>query len=172
MEFDEIIKKRFSCRSFENKEIEMEKIESILEAVNTAPSAGNLQAYHVFVITNGEKKKEVAEAAFNQKQILEAPVVLVFFADPERSAQKYKGFGENRYSLQDATIAATFAWFKIIDLGLDAGWIGGFEENKLARILAENKKLIPAVVMPVGYCKSSQPSRKREEIERKKTILE
>jgi len=50
MDFFDVIKKRHSVRAFKNKPIEEEKIKEILETINSAPSAGNLQAYHIILI--------------------------------------------------------------------------------------------------------------------------
>ena len=42
MDFLKLAKERYSCRSFSAKEIEQEKIDSILEAAKVAPTARNL----------------------------------------------------------------------------------------------------------------------------------
>lgn len=56
MEFFDVVKKRQSIRAYKKKEIEDEKIRKILEAANSAPSAGNLQAYEI-VLVRDEKRK-------------------------------------------------------------------------------------------------------------------
>ena len=43
MNFLDLANERYSCRSFEEKEIEKEKIEKILEAARVAPTAVNYQ---------------------------------------------------------------------------------------------------------------------------------
>ena len=50
MDFFEIIKNRRSMRKYADTPIEEEKVLQIFEAINRAPSAGNLQAYEVFVV--------------------------------------------------------------------------------------------------------------------------
>lgn len=130
MEFSEILKNHFCCRVFQEKNIEKERIQEILEAVNSAPSAGNLQAYYVFIVFNKKKKRALAEAALEQFFIAEAPAVSVFCANPQKSARKYGERGRNLYSIQDAPITAAFAWLKAVDLGLSACWVGAFQEKK------------------------------------------
>jgi nitroreductase len=85
MEFFEVLEKRFSCRNFKNEEVEEEKIKRIMEAVNSAPSAGNLQSYKVFIIKDKEKKQKLVDASFGQEFIAEAPVVFVFCADQKQN---------------------------------------------------------------------------------------
>ena len=43
MEFSEVIKNRYSCKKFSDKEVEKEKLDQILEAGRLAPTAKNLQ---------------------------------------------------------------------------------------------------------------------------------
>ena len=45
MNFEDVIKKRFACREFLDREVEEEKISKILEAANRAPTAKNLQPF-------------------------------------------------------------------------------------------------------------------------------
>ena len=164
MEFEEVIEKRYSVRRFQDKPVEREKLKKILEIVNSAPSAGNLQSYFVFIVKNEEKRKEIARACFNQYFIQEAPLVLVFCADLNR-ASAYGKRGEELYSLQDATIAATFAMLAAVDLGLGSVWIGAFDEKEIAEILDLPSHLRPVAVLPIGYPAERPGERKRRKIE-------
>ena len=149
-----LFKKRKSVRSFDpEKLIEKEKINEILEAADSAPSAGGLKARKIIIVTERDKKEWLVAASFDQKQILEAPAVFVFVALPEASAKKYAERGRDLYAVQDATLAAGFAWLQAVDLGLAGGWIGGFEEEQVREILdlEENEK--PVVILPVGYAR-------------------
>lgn len=149
MEFFEVVKKRHSTRAYKDKKVEEEKLQKILEAANSAPSAGNLQAYDVFLVRDKEKKKALARAALNQDFIAEAPVVLVFCANPERS-WRYGERGRTLYSIQDATIAAAYAQLAATALGLSTVWIGAFDENEVLEILG-NPKVKPVAIIPIGY---------------------
>ena len=150
MEFKEVIKRRKSVRSFQEKEVEPSKLQTILEVVNSAPSAGNLQAYNVFVVREKKKKELLARAALHQEFVAEAPVVLVFCSNPKESSRRYGRRGEKLYSLQDATIAACFAHLACVDLGLSSCWVGAFDDEQVKEIL-ELKELIPVCILPVGY---------------------
>lgn len=149
-----LFQKRKSVRSFSDRSAEIEKIETILEAANSAPSAGNLKAREILVVTEPEIKRLLMDASFGQKQILEASAVLVFSALPEKSAEKYGQRGRELYAIQDATIAASFAWLQAVDIGLSGGWVGAFDEEKVQKILdlAENQK--PIAIIPIGYTKN------------------
>jgi nitroreductase len=147
----EIFKKRHSVRSFQSREVEDEKIKEILEAGNSAPSAGNLKAREIVVVKDLETKKALAKAALGQSFVAEAPMVLVFFALPEKSGKKYEERGRNLYSIQDATISASFAWLQAVDLGLSACWVGAFDDEKVKEVLKVSPDWHPIAILPIGY---------------------
>lgn len=50
MEFKELIKARYSCKSYDgNRQISSEQLDAILEAGRLAPTAKNLQEQHIYV---------------------------------------------------------------------------------------------------------------------------
>lgn len=57
-----------------------EKLEQILEAIRMAPSANGYQPYDVIVVSNNGVREKLKSAAYNQPQLTEAAVVLVFAA--------------------------------------------------------------------------------------------
>ena len=156
---DEVFRKRRSVRSFLEREIEAEKLAEILGAAGLAPSAGNLKAREVIVVKDSETKKRLAEAAFGQDFLAGAPVVLVFFSVPSRSARKYKKRGRDLYCIQDATIAVSFAWLQAVMLGLSCCWVGAFEENQVKDILGIKEDWQPIALLPIGY--SAEEKEKR-----------
>lgn len=153
---------RRSVRKYLAKPVEEQKLEKILKAVNEAPSAGNLQAYKIYVVRKNVTKRMLSDAAFGQSFIEEAPIVLVFCAFPEESAKRYGTRGANLYSIQDATIAASYAQLAATALGLASCWIGAFDKEKVKEILKIEKEL-PVAVIPIGYAaeKPEKPRRKK-----------
>jgi len=161
LEFVEVLTKRRSVRSYKAQPVEEEKLRRIFEAANLAPSAGNLQAYQVRVVRDQAKRNALAHAANDQGFIAASPVSLVFCADPARSEQKYGKRGSELYSVQDATIAATFAMLAAVDLGLATVWIGDFDEKKVQEVL-EVKLIRPVAIFSLGYAaEAPQPSPRR-----------
>ncbi len=152
MDFFETIQKRQSVRKFSPHPVEEEKLRRILEAANRAPSAGNLQAYEIFVVTSPEIKKKLSVAVGNQPCVTEAPVVLVFCAHPKLSAVRYGSRGEQLYCIQDATIACSYAQLGCTALGLASVWIGALMEPEMIRDLFPlEQEQWPVVMLPVGY---------------------
>ena len=129
-----------------------------------APSAGNLQAYQVHILRKQDKKEALAKAAFDQTFLAEAPVCLVFCADPSRSAPKYGERGTELYSVQDATIAATYAMLAAVDLGLSTVWIGAFDEEKVQELVGD-RSVRPVAMVAVGYPAEEPQATPRRAIE-------
>lgn len=148
MEFNDVIQKRHSIRQFETKEIDDETLESLLQIVSKAPSAGDLQSYEIVVLKNKTHISAIAKAALGQEFIRTAPVVLIFCANTEKAAEKYGRRGESLFSIQDATIAATYAQLAAVELGLATTWVGAFDEKEVGEIVGGLK---PICVMPLGY---------------------
>lgn len=148
---DEVFKKRHSVRSFQNKKIKKDELREILEAAESAPSAGNLKARRIVVVKDLDLRQKLAEAALNQDFIIEAPVVLVFFALPSVSARRYERRGKSLYAVQDATIAVSFAWLQAVMLGIDGCWVGAFNEEEVKEILNAKEDERPIAILPLGY---------------------
>jgi nitroreductase len=153
MDFFDVIHQRHSIRHFIKKTVEKEKIDSILDAANSAPSAGNLQAYEIFIIEDSHLKRALADAALGQESIMEAPVVFVFFSNPMRSAVKYGKRGAELYALQDATIAAAYSQLAATAVGLGSVWVGAFNEDAVTAALGlgTSSDIKPVAIIPIGY---------------------
>jgi nitroreductase len=135
-------------RAFEPREVEPARLERILMAANRAPSAGNLQAYQIVVVRAPGRRRALAGAACGQAFVADAPIVLVFCADPERSAERYGRRGAELFAVQDATIAAAYAQLAAAALGLGSTWVGAFDEAAAAAVVGG---LRPVCLLPLGY---------------------
>lgn len=151
MDFFTLTEKRQSVRSYLDHEIEPEKLNDLLQAVNRAPSAGNLQAFEVIVARSSAARQSLAAAAGQQEFVAQAPLVLVFCAHPARSSQRYQARGEQLYSIQDATIACTYAMLAVTALGLASVWVGAFDAKQVSIALNLPSDWLPVAILPVGY---------------------
>ena len=151
MEFFDAVKSRHSIRAFTAAPIDRDKMQAILEAANRAPSAGNLQAYEIYLVTKAGDRSALARAALEQWFVAQAPVVLVFCAHPGRSSRRYGERGVRLYAIQDATIACAFAMLAATALGLATVWVGAFDDDSVRRAIRAPAEIIPVALLPVGY---------------------
>ncbi len=151
---------RRSQRKFEDKEIETWKIEIIFAAADTAPTAGGFQGFEIFHIIKEEIKRKLVTAANNQPYV-NAPMVLVFCANHNRIKMNFSKDILQKFSVQDATLAASYAQLASHALGLSSIWIGMFDEQSVKNII--NTDLQPSSILCVGYPKKMlMPKPKRK----------
>jgi FMN reductase [NAD(P)H] len=154
-----IMLSRRSQRKFENKEVEDSKVEMILAAADTAPTAGGFQGFEVYHIKNPETKLKLIDAA-NKQPYVNAPIVLVFCMNPERVKMNFPPNILKKFSLQDATLAAAYSQLAAHALGLSSVWIGMIDEEKVMAILGT--QYTPSSILCLGYPKKIlQPKPKR-----------
>lgn len=165
MELFEVFAARHSIRSFTDQPVEDEALGRILEAVNRAPSAGNLQAFDIYQVTKAEHKEELMRASYDQGFLAQAPLVLVFCATPSRSAVRYNERGETLYCVQDATIACTFVMLAATALGLGSVWVGAFDEEAVHKVIGAEPGQRPVAMLPIGYPNETPRIRPRRALE-------
>jgi nitroreductase len=161
VDFFEAVKERRSVRAYESRDVSPADLQKILETVNAAPSAGNLQAYEVVIVTDPAVKDALVEAAYGRHSITDAPVSLVFCADHLRSAGKYGKRGAELYAVQDATIAAAYCQLAATSLGLVTVWIGAFDPAVAAQAINAPENMTPVAIIPIGYAAEHPDPRPR-----------
>jgi len=164
MDYFETVKARRSVRAFQKKPVEEEKILRIIETVNLAPSAGDLQPYEIVAVKDPVLRDELARAAWGQRFVSEAPVCFVVLAYPERSSRRYGKRGTELYSIQDATIAATYIMLTATALGLSSTWVGAFDEQAAARAVGAPRSKRPVAILPIGYAAETPEATPRRPI--------
>lgn len=150
--FFETMRHRHSIRKYQkDMPVETEKLYAILEMACAAPSAGDLQAYRIIVVQGPRDRNALQQAAHDQAFIGEAPVCLVFCADPERSARQFGDRGVHLYAVQDTTIAAAYAQLAAVAAGIGSTWVGQFDNTQVRRALSLEPTLVPVALVSLGY---------------------
>jgi nitroreductase len=161
MDFFEAVQSRQSIRAYQDQPIDPAAIQQILDAINRAPSAGNLQGYEVYLVTNRAAIQALARSTGGQDFIAQAPLALVFCAHPARSAQRYRERGTTLYCVQDATIACAYAQLAVMALGLASVWVGAFDEDAVRQAIGVEHDLRPVAFLPIGYAAETPERRSR-----------
>ena len=150
---------RRSQRKFESKPVEDWKMEMIFAAADTAPTAGGFQGFEIFHVKNPQVRKKLVDAA-NRQPYVDAPEVLVFCMNPARVKLNFSQEIINKFSVQDATLAAAYAQLAAHALELSSVWIGMIDEKKVMDALGT--ELVPSSILCLGYPqKMLQPKPKR-----------
>ena len=138
MNFMEIAENRQSCRSYDSsKDVEAEKLDSILKAAQLAPSACNGQPYQI-TVCKGDTAKAVAAACAGMglnKFAPQAPVQLVISEMPYvKSAALGAKLKKNDYRSIDIGIVAAYITAEAAAQGLATCILGWLDDAKIRQI--------------------------------------
>lgn len=163
--FFDLISTRHSIRAFKDIPIPNDKINAITDAATRGPSAGNLQSYRIFIVSKTTEKKKLVESSYGQEYISEAPLVMIFCAEPKRCGVEYGSRGEELFCIQDATIACAYSQMAAHSLGLSSVWIGSFDEEKVSDVLNLEKSFKPVAILPIGFSNETPEITSRRPLE-------
>jgi SagB-type dehydrogenase family enzyme len=175
---EEAIEARRSVRGYSSREIPLEDISQLLWAcqgitdkargLRASPSAGALYPLEIYLVkkdgifhyisdghllekvADKDVRGELAQAAYSQGYVAEAPIGIVIAAIYERVMSKYGDRGI-RYTDMEAGHAAENVFLQAKALGLDSVAVGAFGDAAVARILGLPKDTKPLYILPVGY---------------------
>ena len=160
----EIIKNRRSIRVFKKQDIPPDIIEKLLEAARWAPSAGNVQPWAFVVVSSQKMKQSLSMAAFGQKTLEEASVVIVVCADEKLAEQSYGVRGKSLFCIQDTAAAIQNILLTAYSLGLGSCWIGAFKEDEIKKAIKAPKEMRPIAMIPIGYPNEAPSARSRRPV--------
>ncbi|MDR1730837.1 MAG: nitroreductase family protein [Synergistaceae bacterium] len=154
MDFQNVLNKRYSVRSFASTPVEKEKLDAILEAGRTAPTAGNLQPHRIRVV---QKPEELAKIDLCTPCRYRAPLVLIVCYD--KNVCWERPFDGERSGQTDASIATTYMMLTAENSGLGSVWVMKFDPAKTVEEFGLPDNLVPAAMLVLGYpAKDAQPS--------------
>ena len=157
----DVIRKSYSCRSYQDKSVDQDKLDCILEAARLAPSARNTQDWRFVVVTDKHIKSRVA-ATTNRPAVFEkAGAIIAACSNSDEIMRCGQAIGPI-----DVAIALEHISLQAADLGLGTCWIGSFDAGKVRQILAIPEDVAIIELMTVGYPADTKPQPKREPIEK------
>lgn len=146
MELLELMKQRYSCKKFSEKQVCDDALECILEAGRLAPTAKNLQGHKVYVIRSEEGLKKVD--SLTPCRYGARTVLLVSFNKDETYA--YPG-GKRDSGVEDATIVATHMLLAAAYKGVDSCWINCFDPDEVAKTFELPDREEVLMMLDLGY---------------------
>lgn len=164
MNFLEIAQARQSCRAYdENRPVEEEKLNAVLEAARLAPSACNGQPYHL-TVCRGETAQAAALATRGMggmnKFAVQAPVVIVISEKPyvKSAALGVKLKGTDYRSI-DMGIATAYLTAEATAQGLSTCILGWLSDEKIRDICGLDGAA--RLVITLGYAAEGDTLRKK-----------
>jgi len=157
----EVIRKRYSCRAYQEKPIEQEKLDILFEAARLAPSARNEQDWRFVVVTDKETKRQVAETTNRPDVFEKAGVIIAACSNSDYVMRCGQAIGPI-----DIAIALEHIALQATEIGLATCWIGSFYPEKVRTILGIPDDIAIIELMTVGYPADSPKQPSREPIEK------
>lgn len=156
MSFYELLKERYSVRSYSQQPVEEEKLKKILEAGRLAPTAVNEQPQRIYVLKSQqalEKARAVCKYVFN------APVVLLVCYDKNISWKADKYGDDFDAGEMNATIVTSAMMLQAAELGLGTLWVRGYHTQDIIDAFSLPENIVPVCMLDIGYpSPQSKPS--------------
>jgi nitroreductase len=151
MDFHETIRQRCSVRGYADQPVGDEVLRRVLEAARLAPTARNRQEWKLVVVTDAEKRKQLAESS-EQDWLATAPVILAIVGLTD-----YSMFCGVPADAVDCAIVLDHLSLAATAEGLGTCWIGHFKQDPCKQILGVPKDFTIIELMTLGH-PSGQPS--------------
>lgn len=160
-EFDAVVRQRRMTRAFERTQLADGQIERLVDLARRSPSAGNTQGCELVVLEGAATARfwditlpAARRSTFRWQQLLNAPVIVLPFADRDAYLARYSETDKSRSGLGDAAAwpvpywqldAAMFVMTMLLaieDAGLGALWFGVFHNSD---------ELVASLNVPSGW---------------------
>lgn len=163
MDFLDLVKTRYSVRSYEQKEIESSKLDYIMECVRLAPSAVNYQPWKFAIITEPERLAAL-KTAYPREWIQTAPCIIVACADHTQSW--HRKVDNKDHADVDLSIAIEHLCLAAAEQGLGTCWVCNFDVDTCRKVMQLPSHIEPIALIPIGYpSEQAIPEKKRKTLE-------
>ena len=168
----EVVSRR-SIRHYQNRNVEMEKINQLLESARLAPSGSNTQPWTFLIVQSESTKEKLAIADHNQRWMLTAPIFIVCVADVRcrNTSDTIVKLDENspepelKQIIRDTAIAIEHILLEAENLGLGTCWTAWFEQDVVRPILGIPEDKYVCGIITLGYSDEEPKQRPRKALE-------
>jgi len=161
----DVIMRRRSVRAFDDRPIEAEVVDALLDAAANAPSGGNIQPVSVILVRDARARERLAAIVGRQPWVANAPLSMVFCLDFHRTKRWARLF-EVDSSLEDAFQSFLIGYADVVcaaqnvvlvaeDLGLGSVYVGTIQSaiDDAREMLGTPQQVAPLLVLSLGYPK-------------------
>lgn len=146
MEFETLIKERYSVRKFKPEHLSNDIVDKILAAGHLAPTGCNFQPQRILVLNTDEsleKLKNCTKCHFN------APTAMLVCHNKSESWRR-KSNGELS-SYVDAAIVTTHMMLEAHNIGVGTCWVMAFEPGAMRETFNIPDGIDPVALLVMGY---------------------
>ena len=148
MDFQELIRTRYSCRAYRSDPVAEDQLAQVLEAARLAPTADNRQPFRLVVIRTAGREQEL-QRVYGKDWFVQAPLVIAACGVPAVNWVRKQG-GKN-YNDVDVAIVMDHVILAAADLGLGTCWIAAFDPAAARELLELPEGVEPVAFTPLGH---------------------
>jgi nitroreductase len=161
MDFQELIRARYSVRGYREDPVEEKKLVAVLEAARLAPTAANRQPFRLVVVPTEGHRAQLRKV-YDREWFVQGPLVIVACGLPEEAWVHSEG---RSYLYTDVAIAMDHLILAATDQGLGTCWIAAFDPEATREILALPPGWEPIIMTPLGYPAEGPGEKERRPLE-------
>lgn len=158
MSFLDLVNKRYSVRSYEERGIEKEKMDYIMECVRLAPSAVNFQPWKFYVVTDKEKLNDI-KSTYKREWIQSVPCIIVACTNHDESWHRRSD--DKDHADIDLAIAIEHLCLAAAEQGLGTCWVCNFDAVLCRQLMSLPDNMEPVALIPIGYTQNTEISEKK-----------
>ena len=158
MTFLELVKARCSVRSYEQRAIEPEKLQYVMECTRLAPSAVNLQPWKFYVVTKPEDCNKIRQC-YHRDWFNEAPMYIIACSNHDESWKRRRSEPKDHADI-DISIAVEHLCLAAAEVGLGTCWVCNFNVELCRELFGIANPYEPVALIPIGHPKAMEVSEK------------
>jgi nitroreductase len=157
MEFSEVVKKRYSVRSYRSDPVPDDVLSQILEAAVIAPTAANRQPFRIMVIHTEDREEELQQI-YSSTWFTQAPLLICICSIKGKAWVRHDG---KNYADVDAAIVMDHLILAAVNAGLGTCWVAAFDVPTARKVLNIPDEWEPIAFTPLGYAEGYPRSKTR-----------
>lgn len=161
MRFLDLTKQRYSCRSYQERAVEKEKIEYVMECVRMSPSAVNRQPWRFRVVESDADRQRLCQC-YNREWFATAPTYII--ASVLHDEEWIRSDGKHHGNI-DVAIAVEHLCLAAAEQGLGTCWVCNFDVELCSRLFDIPANEEVAVLIPIGYAADEPKEKVRKNID-------
>lgn len=156
----DLIRNRYSCRTYSDKAVTPQQMEYIKECVRLAPSAVNKQPWRFRIVDTDEGRKKIRQCY--DREWFKSPQIYVI-ATVLHNEEWVRADGKAHGNI-DIAIAVEHLCLAATEQGLGTCWVCNFNVEKCQELFSIPECEEPAVLIPIGYPDDTTPTKNRKHI--------
>ena len=162
MTFLDLVRRRYSVRSYRPDPVPDDLLATVLEAGRLAPTAANRQPFRILVVSTAGREAELRRI-YDPPWFVQAPLILCVCA-VRGEAWKRDTYDGRSHADVDAAIVMDHLVLAAADVGLGTCWIAAFDPAAAREVLGVPSEVEPMLFTPLGFpAADSAPSARHEE---------